>query len=443
MGTRAATRNPLRPGRRRTAAVAAVAVLALALGACGDDDEKSSQTGGEIGLTDTGGPTVAAGDCAGLKNGIGVTDTKITIANASDISGLVPGLFKDAQQAVRAYVAYFNAGQEICGRKLEYLPLDSRLDAGGDQQAAQQACEKAFAMVGSMSAFDSGGASAVSGCGIPDLRVATVTPSRLHSKVTYAVNSLAVNLVPGVVPQYFLKTHHEATQHAAFLYLNAGSGLANGKSQIAAYKKAGYTFIYEQAIDPLDVNYTPYILEMKNRGVQYVQFVGDYNSAARLAKVMAAQQFKPDVYLLDSEGYDFKFVRLAGPAGEGTRLFTNSALLEEASSNEEMRRYIGWLGKVAPNSYPTYFGMFAWSAARLFTEQAIQLGGRLDRASLLAALAEVDGWDGHGLFTPQAIGKRTTSGCTTILRLQKGKWVRESEGKFICGPIIDSGYTGT
>jgi NAD(P)-dependent dehydrogenase (short-subunit alcohol dehydrogenase family) len=113
---------------RRTAAVAAVAVLALVLGACGDDDDTTTQTGGAIGLTDAGGPKVTAGDCAGFRNGVGVTDTKITIANASDMSGLVPGLFKDAQQAVEAYVAYFNAGQEICGRKLEYLPLDSRLD---------------------------------------------------------------------------------------------------------------------------------------------------------------------------------------------------------------------------------------------------------------------------------------------------------------------------
>jgi ABC-type branched-subunit amino acid transport system substrate-binding protein len=428
--------------RRAAAVVAATAALALALGACGDGDDTTAQTGDVIGLTDTGGPKVTAGDCAGLQNGPGITDTKITIANASDMSGLVPGLFKDAQQAVQAYVAYFNAGQDICGRKLEYLPLDSRLDASGDQQAAQQACEKSFAMVGSMAAFDSGGASVVSGCGIPDLRVATVTPPRLASKVTYATNSLAVNLVPKVIPDYFMKNHREATQNAAFLYLNAGSGLANGKSQIEAYKKAGYKFVYTGAIDPLDVNYTPYIVQMKKKGVRYVQFIGDYNSAARLAKVMAAQQFKPDVYLLDAAGYDYKYVRLAGSAGEGTRLFINSALLEEASGNEEMRRYIGWLGKVAPNSAPTYFGMFAWSSARLFTEQAIQLGGKLNRASMVEALGKVDGWDGHGLFTPQAIGKRTTAGCSAVIRLEKGKWVRESEGQYICGGLIDSGYTG-
>jgi ABC-type branched-subunit amino acid transport system substrate-binding protein len=440
MSTRAAMRTrPLRPGGRRTAAVAAAAVLALALGACGDD-QKNTQTGDVVGLTDTGGPKVTAGDCAGLKNGVGITDTKITIANASDMSGFVPGLFKDAQQAVQAYVAYFNAGQDICGRKLEYLPLDSRLDAGGDQQAAQQACEKAFAMIGSMAAFDSGGAPVVSGCKIPDLRVATLTPARLKSDVTFATNSLAVNQIPAAVPDYFLKNHHEATQNAAFLYLNAGAALDNGKSAIAAYKKRGYKFVYEQAIDPLDVNYTPYILAMKKKNVQYVQFIGDYNSAARLAKVMAAQQFKPEVYLLDPAGYDYKFIRLAGTAAEGTRIFINSALFEEAKTNDEMRRYMGWLQKVAPNAYPTYFGLYAWSAARLFTEQAIQLGGKLDRATMLAALSDVKEWDGHGLFSPMPVGARQTGGCTAIIRLENGKWVRESEGKFLCGPLIDSGY---
>ena len=431
------------PRRRRLAGViAATAVAALALGACGQNGQENTQTGDVIGLTDTGGPKVTAGDCNGLKNGNGITDSTITIANASDMSGLVPGLFKDAQQAVRAYVEYFNAGQSICGRKLEYLPLDSRLDAGGDQQAARQACENAFGMVGSMSAFDSGGAPVVTACGIPDLRTATVTTARLQSPTTYATNSLAVNLVPSVVPNYFSEKYPEAVKSAAFLYLNAGSGLDNGKSQIAAYEKLGWKFAYTQAIDPLDVNYTPYILAMKKKGIRYVQFIGDYNSAARLAKVMAAQQFKPDIYALDAAGYDYKFVRLAGPAGEGTRLFLNSALLEEAESNEEMRRYIGWLSKVSPNAQPTYFGMFAWSSARLFTEEAIKLGGKLDRTSMVAALGKVDGWEGHGLHAAMAVGKKQTSGCTQVLRLEKGTWVRESGDDFMCGPLIDSGYTG-
>jgi hypothetical protein len=99
-----------------------------------------------------------AGSCEGFKNQTGITDTTITLANVADISGPVPGIFESAQDATRAYAAYFNATNDICGRKLDVELLDSRADAGADQQAYTKACDEAFAAVGSMGAFDSGGA---------------------------------------------------------------------------------------------------------------------------------------------------------------------------------------------------------------------------------------------------------------------------------------------
>jgi ABC-type branched-subunit amino acid transport system substrate-binding protein len=427
--------------------VAAVAFsMTLSLGACAKDKkEVNTQSGNVVGLTDTGGPTVAAGDCAGLKNGPGITDKTITIANASDITGIAPGLFQDVQRAVQAYVAYFNAGQSICGRKLQYLPLDSRIDTVGDETAAKTACGKAFAMIGSMAAFDSGGAKAVQECGIPDLRSATLTPARLKSNVTFAANSLAVNLIPSVVPNYYKQKYPEASQQAAFLYLNAGSSAANAVNEIAAWKKSGFKFVYSQGIDPLDADYTPYVLQLKKHKVKYVQFIGTYGTAAKLAAAMRYQQFKPDVYVLDPAGYDYKYPRLAPAATEGTEIFINSALFEEGKSNEEMRRYTGWLNKVSPGAYPTYFGLFAWAAARLFTEQAIQLGGKLDRASLLASLKGVNNWTGHGLFAPQNVGKRQTANCSSFIKLVNGTWVRQSPttaGQFTCGPLVNSGIAG-
>jgi ABC-type branched-subunit amino acid transport system substrate-binding protein len=426
--------------------VAVALSVAVALAACAPSTaEVNTQSGGVVGLTDTAGPTVPAGDCAGLKNGDGITDSTITIANASDITGLVPGLFQDVQQAVKAYVDYFNAGQSICGRKLEYLPLDSRIDSVGDQSAAQQACSKAFAMIGSMAAFDSGGAAAVQSCGIPDLRTATLTPARLKSDVTFAANSVAANLIPTAVPDYFKQKYPEATQNAAFLYLNAGSSQSSAVNEIAGWKKRGFKFVYTQGIDVLDADYTPYVVQLKKKNVQYVQFIGNYSSAAKLAQAMRYQNFKPEIFLLDAAGYDLKYKSFGQSAVEGTRVFINSALFEEGADNEEMRRYMGWLSKSSPQAYPTYFGLFAWASARLFTEQAIALGGRLDRKTLISNLEGVNDWTGHGLFAPQGVGSRETGGCTAIIRLTKGKWVREApleKGKFLCGPLVDSGIAG-
>ena len=61
------------------------------------------------------------------------------------------------------------------------VTYDSRTDAGADQQAYAKGCDEVFATVGSMSAFDSGGAGTAQSCGLPDIRSAAVTqgPQRL------------------------------------------------------------------------------------------------------------------------------------------------------------------------------------------------------------------------------------------------------------------------
>ena len=42
-----------------------------------------------------------------------------------------------------------------------------------------------------------------------------------------------------------------------------------------------------------------------------------------------------------------------------------------------MALYRAWLDQVKPGATPNYFGLYAWSAARLFVEQAVALGGKL------------------------------------------------------------------
>ena len=117
----------------------------------GDGDGGGGESAADGGVT--------AGSCDGFDNDqTGVTADTITLANASDISGPVPGIFEAAQLGTRAFVEYYNSTEELCGHKLVVKLLDTRADAGADQQAYAAACDEAFAAVGSMSAFDSGGA---------------------------------------------------------------------------------------------------------------------------------------------------------------------------------------------------------------------------------------------------------------------------------------------
>lgn len=371
----------------------------------------------------------------------GVTKQSLTIANASDISGPVPGLFESSQQAVKAFVAYQNTTfGGICGRKLELMAMDSRSDNGGDKDAVIQACGKAFAMVGSMSSADAGGAQQVTSCGIPDLRTQTVNPSRGDSPMVFGANSLKTNLVPSALPDYFKRKHPDAVKKAAYLYINVPAAKINAQSQIAAHEKRGYTFVYQQGIDVADFNYSPYVQQMKTQGVRIVYFIGATSQAVRLAKAMQQQGFKPDAFGMAPTSYDPRYLEQAGAAAEGTYVYSSAALLNEIGATAEGKLYQQWLQRVTPGATPTYYGVYAWAAARLFVEQATKLGANPTRKGLLNALKGVNGYQANGLLAGSDVGARTSPKCVLFGRVKGGRFVREAPARgWTCGTLIDSG----
>jgi ABC-type branched-subunit amino acid transport system substrate-binding protein len=404
-------------------------------GGSGGGSRGGGTSGGGSGGSSGGGAAagIKAGSCAGFKNGPGMTKSTINIANVADVSGPVPGLFAGVQQAMKAYIAYFNSSSSICGRKLSLEALDSQTSSGGDQQASTTACGNAFAMVGSMGAFDDGGAGTVTRCGIPDLRTATTEAARAASPVVYGAQSLNANYVPTAPADYYKRTYPGVATKAAFLYLNAGASSLNAKNEIKGWEHEGFKFVYTAGIDVTAFNYTTYVSKMQSLGVKYVQFVGAYQYAVRLAQAIKQQQnFKP-LLVLDPVGYDPGYVKSGGSAVEGTKIWINSRTFEEAGSIPEMQTYISWLKRVAPGAAPNYFGIFAWSAGMLFTQKAIELGGKLTRQSLLAELAKVDNWTGNGMFGPQHVGRKVTGACYGFIELKGGKWLREGPRPFSCG----------
>jgi ABC-type branched-subunit amino acid transport system substrate-binding protein len=395
----------------------------------------SGGTGSGSSSTGNAAAGITAGSCAGFKNTTGINGSTITIANAADVSGPVSGLFAGVQQAMKAFVAYFNSSSSICGRKLALESLDSQTSSSGDQQAATTACGNAFAMVGSMGAFDAGGASTVTNCGIPDLRTASTQPERAASPVVYGAQSLNPIYEPTSPPDFYKSKFAGVAGAAAFLYLNAGASSANAEKEIAGWKTQGYNFVYTAGIDVSAVNYSTYVSKMVSAHVKYVQFVGAYQYGIRLAQAMQQQNFHP-IFVMDPVAYNPGFVQQGGSAVNGVHIWINSRLFSEAGSIPEMQTYINWLHRVAPGAAPDYFGMFAWSAGMLFVQKAIELGGKLTRQSLIQSLKSVDNWTGNGMFGPQHVGAKVTGGCYGFITLQNGNWVREGGSPFNCGSVV-------
>ena len=292
----------------------------------------------------------------------------------------MPGLFESSQDAVKAYVAYFNSSSDICGRKLKLVTYDSRTDAGADQANYAKGCAETFAMVGSMSAFDSGGAATAQSCGLPDVRSAAVTRDRNACSTCFPAQSVNTGEWENAPGEFIKKNYPDAAAHAGLFYLNAGAAAENGPVEVNAMTKQGLHFDVVQGIDVAEFNYAPYAQALKDKGVKVVFFVGASQQSARLAQAMQQVGYKPDIYLRDPTDYIPSFVETGGDAVDGTVVFLNFVPFEEASTNNEMQLYLNWLQQVSPGADPSFFGVFSWSAARLFVEKAAALGGKLSRA---------------------------------------------------------------
>jgi ABC-type branched-subunit amino acid transport system substrate-binding protein len=368
----------------------------------------------------------------------GVTASTLTLANVADVSGPVPGIFESARQGAKAYLAYFNASQKLCGRSIELLELDSRADAGADQQAYARACAEAFAAVGSMSAFDAGGAATAQQCGLPDVRSTIVNPERSRCSTCFGAQSVNPGLVPRAMPDYFSGLDKAATQNVALLYINAGAAVVNAASFRKGWESAGWSIDYFQGIDVAEFNFAPYVQQMKDRGIELVYYVGPFQNTVKLQQAMRQQGYTPKYYLQDSTIYDDTYVAQAGDLAEGVYAYSNIAMFDD-TSNEEMQLYRAWLDQVSPGASPNFFGLYAWSAARLFLERAVALGGDLTRASMVQEVRKVTDWTANGLHSPQDVGGKTTGRCQKIIRFSGGSWKQVSRGDYLCGGLVSTG----
>jgi len=406
-------------------------------------EDQQSDTGGGSGAEDPAAEESATGDgpagsCDGFRNGPGITDSTITLANAVDISGPVPGLFESARQATQAFVSFYNSTEKLCGRSLELLPLDSRADAGADQQAYATACDKAFAAVGSVSSFDAGGAATAQQCGLPDIRSFIVTPERQQCSTCVAAFAITTDQLPDAIPRYWLQKERDASQHVGIFYVNVAAAKVNAEAAAASYEKAGMNVDVLQPIDTAEFNYATYAQQMKDNDIDFVQYYGPYQFAIKLQQAMKQQSFVPEVYFQDATIYDANYLKQAGDVAKGAYVYSTTELFDDTRIRE-MALYRSWLERVAPGAVPNYYGLYAWSAARLFVQEATALGGKLTRESLVARMRQVKGWTSNGLHAPMSVGSGATSPCVKIIQYDGSSWRSVSGSRFTCGGIIDVG----
>ncbi|HUR13359.1 MAG TPA: ABC transporter substrate-binding protein [Mycobacteriales bacterium] len=390
-----------------------------------------STTGGQV---SSDWSKVPAGGNGGATD-VGVTATTITVANVSDVTGAVPGLFEDARFAVQAYVKYFNARYPggIYGRRLAVQALDSQLDTGAARSASIQACNDTFAGVGSISAFDQGAAPVIAACKskggyYPDIRGLATTDQMKAVPNAHPMNAAGVGDQRSFGQYGWLASKFpQAIKKAVFVYSDGEVTRQNAKQDMEATTNIyGFTWVDEIPVATTETNYAPAAQQIKNAGAEYVTFVGAYQQAANLAKAMAQFQFKPTVYMPTVTAYTPNFLTQSGTAVDGGNVYLAmpTSLLEERSGNPELSLYAQWLQQVKPGALPTSLGQFAWGAAALFVQETIKVGPSLTRGALLARLKGVHAFSPNHMYPDQDVGGRRMSDCVVVATITNHQFVR-------------------
>jgi hypothetical protein len=239
----------------------------------------------------------------------------------------------------------------------------------------------------------------------------------------YAIAPNATGYVATTPAKYLAKRFPAEVKKSAQLWLNQAVTKNNAAERMKAWEKAGFKFIYQTETQVLEANYTRFVQEMRSRGVRYVDMVSDFQSNVRLQKSFRQQNFVPEVRDWDSVAYDPDYLK-EKEVVEGSLIFINTSMFEEAGSNPEMKLYMDWLQRASPGAVPDFFGIYTWSAYRLFQKLATQIGPDLTREKVLAALKATSEWGANGLHAPHRIGAKRLSTCNVYLEVKGGKFRR-------------------
>jgi ABC-type branched-subunit amino acid transport system substrate-binding protein len=369
--------------------------------------------------------TVPAGGNGGATD-VGVTATSITVGAATDLSGPVPGLFEGAVVGEKAYFNYINSTGGVFGRQLQLDVADSLTSCSGDEDATQQLVGKVFAFVGSIAVYDNCGAQILAQHpGIPDVSSA-VSKEAAQLPNQFSAEPGGMGYQTGAYA-YYAQTYGSAVQHAGDIYPDIPDTVTETGYEEAAAQSAGWKFLYKDAVEATDTNFTPDIVRMQAAGVQVVEMELTAQDCATLIQEEIQQNWHPTNILYFA--YDRQFVQLAGgpSAANGVVGWTDSPLYfgsQDAAAIPSVGLFQTWMARTNPSQTLDTYAEAGWSHAALFVHALQAAGSRATRAAVLAALKGMTSYNGDGFVAPSNPAQKKSSDCFVLWKIENGNYVR-------------------
>ncbi len=360
---------------------------------------------------------------------VGVTAGLVTIGVVADVSGAAPSEEgRAAIEAMEAFAAWANEEVgPIQGRELRVRSWDGRADAGSQRQAYREACEQAFALVGTWLWEGRAAAQFADQCGIVDLRAQTTTPQeRLHE--VFAVKAFRSTQPSLASWTRWAEREPEAVANAAWVQLGSWSGGEHREAVEESTRRLGYRW-REDPAEPLGglAGWGALVDDLAEDGVEFLHLDGNPVDVVRFAQTMRRQGYEPKLVTLAEPLYGDPMLA-RDRALWGAEVATDMVPFEEVEAQPVLTRYRTWLERVHPAATPSVAGARAWAAGEAFLDALRHLGDAPTREDLADHLRARDDWSLGGLLAPRPLFGEVAADCVAVLRLDEGAWVRTRPG---------------
>lgn len=402
--------------------------VASAGGGAGGEPGAAGGTGGEAPGGATGGE---AGECApGPATGPGVTQSEIRVGNVSQLSGLVPKFGQTGVNGAKAYFNMVNNQGGVCGRKLTLVVADDRFQSAQNRAETEKLAGSVIAFVGSTTVVDDGGAPIIDEKGVADISLATTAP-RIAAKNSFPPNPIDPTPGAGVglpkILEYFKRT--DGISKPAIFYQDVATGVNQSNSYKTDFERAGIPVVATYPVAPTATNFRSQANDMKEKGIDFVITVAEVNAMANLARAFGEVGYFPKVPFYGAQVYGQKFLQLAGPNAEGTRVGLIFAIPEEAASVPAMAAFNTWYARTAPGADADFFALLGWVAADMFVTALRQAGPEPTQAKILEQMRTFTAYTGNGLVAPINPAQKRLTQCFHVIAVKGGKWTKEFPGR--------------
>jgi len=376
-----------------------------------------------------GGPSTAPSLPPGGNGGatdVGVTATSLTVGTIADQSGPQPGLFDGAIAGVRAYFAYVNSTGGVHGRTLKTKVVDSQLQCNATTNAYESLVDETFASVGGIQLYDNCGAAVLrEHPEWPDVSFA-LNPEHSAAPSTFQVQPSVPGGRPGPALA-FAKAFPEVKKAVGAMYPDVAGARAQWDQYRQTIEANGFEVVYEAVVSPTQVDYTQYVIAMRQAGVQMVVMLNSAINNAKFVNAAIQQRWSPKVIQAQGTIYEKAF----SDALDAVPGYLYTELGFAMYRNPEERRIPGvalfqdWMARTAPDQALDQFAVYGWSLAGLFVKALRDAGPRAERATLISALKGIHSFDAEGLVISGDPGRRKPFACYVLAHLESnGTWKR-------------------